>query len=79
MIEQLNIGVELMFIGMGIVFIFLVLLIVVVNFMSAMVLRYFPETPETQTVVPVNPTDANEKSKIAAIGAAIHQHRAKHK
>lgn len=79
MIEQLNIGFELMLIGMGIVFLFLVALIFVVNLMSSIVIRFFPEVPERQTVIPTKSSEANEKSIIAAISAAVHQHRAKHK
>ncbi len=78
MIEQLSAGIELMWIGMGIVFLFLVMLIVAVNLMSAIILRFFPEPPALQNGSSGSPA-VNEQRIIAAISAAIHQHRAKHR
>ena len=75
MTNQLNAGVELMLTGMGIVFLFLAMLIVAVNLMSAIVLRYFPAT----TPVPTSPkSESGNQNVIAAITAAIHQYRSKH-
>ena len=82
MTEQLNTGIELMLVGMGIVFLFLAMLIVSVNLMSALILRYFP-----QPDIPAKPAKMNrqgtsgdsEATVTAAITAAIHQYRAKHK
>ena len=60
-----------MLIGMGIVFLFLAMLIVAVNLMSAIVLRYFP--------VPTAPkSGSGDQNVIPAITAAIHQYRSKH-
>lgn len=78
MTELMNAGVELMLIGMGIVFVFLTLLIGAVNLMSAMVLRYFPEPTETQVLSStiVHPQD---DKVIAAITTAVHRYRSEHK
>lgn len=65
--------------GMGTVVVFLGLLVVITSAMSAMVNRYFPETP-----VPVAIPSAGRKGGpaaqadgevVAAITAAITQHR----
>jgi len=77
MTELMSSGVELMFVGMGIVFMFLTMLVVVINIMSSLVLRFFPEAPPLIPVITA--TGASDKSVIAAITAAVHQHRTKHK
>jgi len=78
MTELMSAGVELMLIGMGIVFVFLILLIGAVNLMSAMVLRYFPEPTETQVLAStiIHPQDDRV---IAAITSAVHRYRSEHK
>jgi oxaloacetate decarboxylase gamma subunit len=63
-----------MFAGMGIVFLFLALLVVLINIMSALVLRYFPEIPSQKKTVPGITADI-DKSIIAAITAAVHMYR----
>ncbi|MEQ1739530.1 MAG: OadG family protein [Methyloglobulus sp.] len=74
MTEQIRSGVELMFAGMGIVFIFLTMLVVAINLMSALVQRYFPgATPK----IPSMPSSI-DKVTVAAISAAVHQYRKKH-
>jgi oxaloacetate decarboxylase gamma subunit len=77
MTEMMSNGVELMFAGMGIVFLFLTMLVGAINLMSSLVQRFFPDMPVMGAV----PTVASgiDKSIIAAIAAAIHQHRHKHK
>ena len=77
MTEMMSSGVELMFAGMGIVFLFLTMLVVAINIMSSLVQRFFPDAP-TQAVVPMV-SSGIDKSIIAAISAAVHQHRSKHK
>jgi oxaloacetate decarboxylase gamma subunit len=64
-------GIELMFAGMGIVFIFLTMLVFAINLMSAFLQRYFPDkTPNFRTMPP-----GLDKSTVAAITAAVHQYR----
>ncbi len=76
MTEQMTSGFELMFAGMGIVFLFLTLLVAAINTMSALVQRYFPEIPVSKTVPGIS-ADI-DKNVVAAITAAVHQYRKKH-
>lgn len=70
-----------MLVGMGIVFLFLVMLIFAVKAMASLVANYFPE----DEVRPVNRTrkpvaqNTGAPAVTAAITAAVHEHRAKHK
>jgi oxaloacetate decarboxylase (Na+ extruding) subunit gamma len=74
MTEQINNGIELMFAGMGIVFVFLIMLVGAINLMSAVVQRYFPESsPKFQSE-----SSGLDKSTVAAISAAVHHYRSKH-
>ena len=73
----MNSGFELMLIGMGIVFAFLTMLVVMVNIMTSVVQRFFPETQMT-TVAPTHATTSHtDAGIIAAITAAVHQYRNK--
>ncbi len=78
--ELLMEGVELMLMGMGAVFVFLMLLIGCINLMSWLVIRFVPEeVPVTAAPrqVPVPATVPVEPELLAAIGAAVRLHRAK--
>ncbi|MDD5265867.1 MAG: OadG family transporter subunit [Methylococcales bacterium] len=79
MTEMMSSGIELMFAGMGIVFVFLTMLVVVINMMSSLLQRFFPDAPTSQGAVSVSVSSGIDKSIIAAITAAVHQHRSKHK
>ncbi len=78
MSEMMNTGVELMLIGMGIVFAFLALLIVIVNIMTAVIQRFFPEAPITAVPLSAS-TSYTDASVIVAISAAVHQYRGRYK
>ncbi|MEI6744334.1 MAG: OadG family transporter subunit [Methylococcaceae bacterium] len=78
MTELMSSGIELMFAGMGIVFLFLTMLVIVINVMSKLIQRYFPEEPVANISIPVVQNSATDKSHIAAITAAIHQYRSTH-
>jgi oxaloacetate decarboxylase gamma subunit len=80
MTELMSDGVELMLVGMGIVFLFLAMLVIAINMMSWLIQRFFPGTPATSTI-PVFPLIASgpDKSTVAAITAAVHQYRSRHK
>lgn len=78
MTELMSSGMELMFVGMGIVFLFLTMLVIVINVMSKLVQRYFPEEPVSSISIPVAQNTATDKSYIAAITAAVHQYRSTH-
>ncbi|WP_428355602.1 OadG family protein [Methyloprofundus sp.] len=80
--EEMTQGVELMLTGMGIVFLFLVMLIGVVKLMAYCVTTFAADV----NVAPVSATPGQGVSSnaispdvTAAITAAVHQHRAKHK
>lgn len=71
-------GIEIMFVGMGIVFLFLTMLVVTINIMSSLVQRYFPDTTVLSAVA-WDVTSGTDKSIIAAITVAVHQYRNKYK
>jgi oxaloacetate decarboxylase gamma subunit len=79
MAEMMGSGVELMFAGMGIVFLFLTMLVFAINMMSALVLRFFPDVPLQTAATPTKTVNGIDKSIVAAITAAVHQHRGKRK
>jgi len=74
MTEQMSFGIELMLAGMGIVFLFLSLLIVVINVMSKIIRRFSPQPPVLHFP---GQADAEQQRMIAAITAAVHRHRKK--
>lgn len=77
MSELISSGVELMLVGMGIVYLFLTMLVIAINLMSSMVQRFFPDAPiKTLSVPSVRPRA--DKLTVAAITAAVHQYRDKH-
>lgn len=78
--ELLLDGLELVLVGMGLVFLFLVLLIFCIRIMSALVVRWTPEPlPVAAAVVPVRKplaTDAMpDADTLKAIELAIRQYR----
>ncbi len=78
--EQMAQGVELMLTGMGIVFLFLVMLIGAVKLMAYCVATYFPEeAPASPASKAVPPANVVTPAVTAAITGAVHQHRSKHK
>ena len=77
MAEMMSSGVELMFAGMGIVFLFWTMLVGSITVMSSLVQRFFPDIPAIGTAPSVS--SGIDKNIIAAISAAVHQHRSKHK
>ena len=80
MSELLMSGVELMVVGMGIVFLFLAMLVVAVNSMSALVERFLPAPlPVASPVATVTKSTVTDSSIVAAISSAVHQYRLKHK
>lgn len=73
MVDLVSSGVELMLIGMGIVFLFLTMLVYAINMMSALVQHFFPEAEATETI-PVKQAGIDQ-SLVAAISAAVHSYR----
>ena len=76
--EMLTSGLELMVLGMGIVFTFLAMLIVVMQGMSWLAARLQPESPDQTGPAPVHVTagHASDTRVIAAISVAISRYRA---
>lgn len=66
-------GFKFMGLGMGTVFTFLIVMIVMMNLMSTIVNRYFPEPKLTESKSVNN--KSNKSNVIAAITAAIKHHR----
>lgn len=80
--EAMTQGVELMLTGMGIVFLFLVMLIFVVKLIAYCVTTFFPEAEIAHASKSPGHALANNGVTpviTAAITAAVHQHRARHK
>lgn len=73
--ELLSTGIEVMLLGMGIVYSFLALLVVAIKTMSSVVSRYFPDMPELH---PAIKQSGEDPGTLAAITAAVHQYRKKH-
>lgn len=74
-------GIGLMILGMGFVFLFLVILIFATGYMSKLLNHFFPEASvpaaTTSTSVKVSPASVAivDAHMTAVITAAIHQHR----
>ncbi len=75
--EMLSSGIEIMLIGMGIVFAFLALMIVMVNIMTYTIEKFFPEPAINEIHSASASAGHTEAGVIAAISAAIHQYRNK--
>jgi oxaloacetate decarboxylase gamma subunit len=77
MSELLVSGVELMIVGMGIVYLFLTVLVILMKLMSALLQRFFPAKPFSAPGARITSPSGIDKSTIAAITAAVHQYRKK--
>ena len=64
-------AVKFMILGMGTVFVFLVVMIMCMNLLSKIVHKYMPDAP---AVVDVDTASSSKNSKVAAIVAAIMHH-----
>ena len=61
-------GLVLTVVGMAVVFCFLTLLVVLMNVLSAVVIRYFPEKPEEKAPAK---TSGSGDAEVAAVIAAV--------
>jgi oxaloacetate decarboxylase gamma subunit len=68
-------GIKFMFLGMGTVFLFLIILIFLMNVMSNLVHKLFPEPQANDTAQANSSANNDNKKVIAAITAAIAHHR----
>jgi oxaloacetate decarboxylase gamma subunit len=64
-------GLKIMLLGMGTVFLFLIIMIIMMNIMSGVIHRFFPEPKAADK----RPAQENNAKKIAAITAAIMYHK----
>ena len=72
-------GVDLMVLGLGSVFILLILLIGCISLMSRLVARFLPEVPSAVAPRRTAPAPAMsvDSETLAVISAAVRQHRAR--
>lgn len=75
MAELMSSGIELMIVGMGIVFLFLTMLVYAIQLMSVLVQRFFPEAPPASVMVRPVSNNTPDKATVAVITAAVHQYR----
>jgi len=68
-------GLKLMVTGMGMVFLFLTIMVVLISWM-AKILSPFAHLLEEPVAAPSKKTAANDDDVVAAIVAAVHKHRA---
>ncbi|MDF1821279.1 MAG: OadG family transporter subunit [Alcanivoracaceae bacterium] len=72
----LNQGIDLMLVGMGVVFAFLVMLVAITSVMSRLVGRFLPEPMAAQPAAVPASEPAVSALTLQAIEEAIRQHRA---
>ena len=69
-------SIKIMFLGMGTVFLFLIVMNFLTILMSKIILKYFPEAPKAPEPTPrAQVKRSDDKAKVAAIAAAIHHHQ----
>lgn len=67
-------GVNLLLFGMGTVFVFLTILVLITGLMSKIIERYFPEAEKPLALTPLAVQTVDART-FAVIKAAIEQHR----
>jgi oxaloacetate decarboxylase gamma subunit len=77
MTELMGRGIELMFVGMSVVFLFLTMLVIAINGMSLFIQRFFPDQPVNIKSTSAKINTPEDKAIIAAITAALIMHRNK--
>ena len=68
-------SVKFMFLGMGVVFAFLTIMIFVLKAQGAILTKYFPVENKVTNITPKNTSSQTETAKIAAIIAAVQHHK----
>jgi oxaloacetate decarboxylase gamma subunit len=66
---------KFMVLGMGVVFLFLVVLVQLIKLQAFLIKKYFPETTPKSAVPPAVNRGDDEQRKVAAIIAAISEFR----
>ena len=80
MADEVNYVVEalkFMVLGMGVVFLFLFILVKVVELQAALIAKYFPENTSKTPAASVGNTTEDENRRVAAIIAAVTEFRNK--
>ncbi|MRI58760.1 MAG: oxaloacetate decarboxylase [Epsilonproteobacteria bacterium] len=65
-------AVKYMILGMGVVFVFLYLMVVVLDLQHKLLMKFFPESFEDSSKEPPVTTKREKLKKVAAITAALH-------
>jgi oxaloacetate decarboxylase gamma subunit len=76
--EEVNLLAEsfkFMILGMGVVFLFLYILVKVVELQAYLINKYFPEAPPTPATPVATNTTEDENRRVAAIIAAVAEFR----
>ena len=68
-------GFKFMLLGMGTVFVFLIIMIIMMNVMSTLIHKFFPEPAPSVGGEETKSNNKNDNKVIAAISAAIAHHR----
>ncbi|MCH9741122.1 MAG: OadG family protein [Epsilonproteobacteria bacterium] len=68
---------KFMILGMGVVFLFLVILVQFIKLQAFLINKYFPETTPQAPAAPVADTSEDENRRVAAIIAAVSEFRNK--
>ena len=72
-VNMLGESVKFMILGMGVVFLFLIILVQVVKVQGKLIAKYFPD--EEPTVASATSTDGDESARVAAVIAAVTEFR----
>jgi len=72
-VNMLGESVKFMILGMGVVFLFLIILVQVVKLQGKFISKYFPD--EEPSVASATSTDSDESARVAAVIAAVTEFR----
>ncbi|ADV46510.1 OadG family protein [Nitratifractor salsuginis] len=68
-------SIKFMILGMGIVFVFLYILVLLMRLQAWIIERFFPEKSSRQKAAPALKADDEEGARVAAIVAAVAEYR----
>ena len=72
-VNMLGESIKFMILGMGVVFLFLIILVEVVKIQGKIIAKYFPD--EEPSAAPAASSDSDESARVAAVIAAITEFR----
>lgn len=73
--DLISTGLQLMIVGMGVVFAFLILLVVTIKLVTKLLDKYAPEQVTLAPVLKRSVTNDNRSEVTAAISVAVHKYR----